>query len=292
MGKLKSFLLGEDMTFGQWILHVIQGMLVGGGAILPGISGGVLLVTFGIYRPMMELLSHPFKAFPKFYRLFIPFILGWALGFVIFAKVLSVLFALFEIYAICLFVGLIMGTLPQLFRDAQKEGSGNGSWIGFALSITVVFSFLYFLNNGIELNITAQSWSPWFAFCGLVWGLSMVVPGLSSSSILIFVGLYEQMTDGIASLDLGVIIPLIAGVALTVILLARLVNGLFEKFNSIACHAVNGVVIASTLLIIPKSYVSFGQAAFCFICFAVGFFIAVCLDMFGEKIKAKKGIAD
>lgn len=291
MSKIKNLILGDNMTVGQWILHFLQGILVGGGAILPGVSGGVLMVTFGIYRPMMELLSHPFKSLPKLYRLFIPIILGCGIGFILFAKVLSVLFALFEIYAVCLFVGLIMGTVPQLFRDAQKDGSTDSSWIGFALGITIVFAFLVFLSNGINMNIVADHWG-WFAFCGIVWGLSMIVPGLSSSSILIFVGLYQQMTDGIANLNFGVIIPLLLGVGLTVILLAKLVNSVFEKFNAIASHTVNGIVIASTLLIIPTSYASAGQAVLCFICFAVGFLLAIWLDTFGEKIKVKKGITD
>lgn len=291
MKKLKYLILGEDMSIGQWILHFLQGMLVGGGAILPGVSGGVLMVTFGIYRPMMELLSHPFKSLPKLYRLFIPIILGFGAGFILFAKVLSVLFALFEIYAICLFVGLIMGTVPQLFRDAQKEGSGNSAWRGFAIGTTLVFAFLIFLSTGLNMNITADHWG-WFAFCGIIWGLSMIIPGLSSSSILIFVGLYQQMTDGIASLNLGVIIPLLAGVGLTVILLAKLVNSFFEKFNSIASHTVNGIVIASTLLIIPKTYSSALEAAFCLICFGVGFVIATLLDNYGIKTKAKHNIED
>ncbi len=291
MKKLKYLVLGDDMSFGQWILHFLQGMLVGGGAILPGVSGGVLMVTFGIYRPMMELLSHPFKSLPKLYRLFIPIILGFGAGFIFFAKVLSVLFTLFEIYAICLFVGLIMGTVPQLFRDAQKDGSGNGAWRGFAIGISLVFAFLVFLSTGLNMNITADHWG-WFAFCGIIWGLSMIIPGLSSSSILIFVGLYQQMTDGIASLNFGVIIPLLAGVGLTIILLAKLVNGLFERFNSIASHTVNGIVIASTLLIIPKTYASVTEAALCLVCFGVGFVLATLLDIYGIKTKAKHNIED
>ena len=43
----------------RWVLRVLQGMLVGVGAVLPGISGGVLCVVFGIYKPVMELLSNP-----------------------------------------------------------------------------------------------------------------------------------------------------------------------------------------------------------------------------------------
>ena len=44
------------------IMRIVQGIIIGAGAILPGISGGVLAVVFGIYRPAMELLTHPRRA--------------------------------------------------------------------------------------------------------------------------------------------------------------------------------------------------------------------------------------
>ena len=59
--------MAKDINFIQMIIHAIQGAIIGVGAILPGVSGGVLCVAFGIYEPMMELLSHPFKALKKNY---------------------------------------------------------------------------------------------------------------------------------------------------------------------------------------------------------------------------------
>ena len=68
----------QKMTPVQWLLRLLQGAIIGAGAVLPGISGGVLCVIFGIYQPMMELLAHPFKMFKKYYMMFIPILLGVA----------------------------------------------------------------------------------------------------------------------------------------------------------------------------------------------------------------------
>ena len=76
---------------GLWLLRVLHGALIGAGAILPGISGGVLCVMFGIYRPMMALLAHPFRTFRIYYSLFIPVILGWAVGFFALAGAVNLL---------------------------------------------------------------------------------------------------------------------------------------------------------------------------------------------------------
>ena len=90
----------------KWLLFALQGAIVGVGAILPGVSGGVLCVAFGIYEPLMELLTNPKQTLKKHYSMFIPFIVGWALGFVLLAKVVEVFFSFAPDVAIFLFFGI------------------------------------------------------------------------------------------------------------------------------------------------------------------------------------------
>ena len=70
----------------RWLRDLLCGVLIGAGAILPGVSGGVLAVVFDIYRPLMETLTHPRAAIPRYWKWFIPLGLGWCLGFLGFAK--------------------------------------------------------------------------------------------------------------------------------------------------------------------------------------------------------------
>ncbi|OQB99912.1 MAG: hypothetical protein BWX78_01537 [Firmicutes bacterium ADurb.Bin099] len=260
----------------EWILLVIKGMVVGAGAIIPGVSGGVLCVVFGIYQPMMALLAHPVKSFKTYYKMFIPFLIGWLAGFLLIAKLVEMLFAASASIAIALFVGLIAGTLPSLFKEAGKNGTDNKSRIGFTLGLFLMFTLLLLLDNQSSSSITPNIW--WFAFSGLIWGFSLIIPGLSSSSILIFMGLYQPMTSGIAALDMAVILPLIAGLAVTVLLFARLVNHLFEKHHGIMHHTIIGIVIASTLLIIPTEYPNWWSLVISVVCFAAGFAASILLN--------------
>ena len=78
----------DKMTPAKWLLRLLQGAIIGAGAVLPGISGGVLCVVFGIYQPMMELLAHPFRMFKKYYKMFIPILLGVAAGFLLHSRAL------------------------------------------------------------------------------------------------------------------------------------------------------------------------------------------------------------
>ncbi len=104
----------ERLTPVLFVLRVIQGALIGGGAILPGVSGGVLAVVFGIYRPMMAFLSRPIRTMKAQYRLFIPIVIGVGLGFWGFAKLVDWMFSGDSPVPISLFVGLIFGTVPML----------------------------------------------------------------------------------------------------------------------------------------------------------------------------------
>ena len=151
-----------------------------------------------------------------------------------------------------LFVGLIVGTLPQLFRDGAKRGRDKSCYIALAASTSLLLGFFMLLKYGAELHITPNA--GWFFFCGAMWGISMVAPGMTSSSVLMLLGLYYPMSEGIAALDMGVIIPFLLGIAITVIALARAVNALFNRYYGIAYHCIIGFVIASTVPIIPVSF--------------------------------------
>jgi putative membrane protein len=269
----------------NWLLRVLKGTVIGVGAILPGISGGVLCVVLGIYQPMMALLAHPIKAFKTHAALLLPVIIGVGIGFVGLARVVEWMFNASFNLAVWLFIGLIVGTLPSLFEEAGKQGRTKSSWIALVASTVVVFGLLLYLSGGTNLNITPNI--GWFFVCGLLWGISLVVPGLSSCSILIFLGLYEPMAAGIADLSPQVLVPMAAGIILILFLSARAINYLFEKHYAMAFHLILGFVIASTLVIAPLSFLSVSDVLLSVLCFAVGFVIAWAMDRAGKKIKPR-----
>ena len=109
-----------------------------------------------------------------------------------------------------------------------------------------------------------------FLFCGLLWGLSLIVPGMTSSSILMAVGLFTPMAEGFAKLDMAVILPWLLGMALIVLTLARVVNWCFRAHYPLFYHAVFGIVLASTVVIIPLRYDGARDALLCLLAAALG----------------------
>ena len=277
----------KNFSVFSYLFKILKGALVGLGAVLPGISGGVLCVVFGIYKTIMEFLADPFRKFKTHFPKLLPYGIGLIVGFLGIAKVLAFLLDKYPAPSVCVFIRLIVGMLPSLFREAGEKGRTKGSYIALVLAMIIVFTLL------ISLQVLSVSIAPnfvWYLFCGFCLALSVIAPGMSFSTLLMPLGLYQPFVDGIGNFDFSVLIPGGIGALLTVILFAKAVNMLFEKQYSIAFHAIVGVVIAATVMIIPfESFaVSAASAVINIVCIAVGVAAALALDKFNSKFADKK----
>ncbi len=274
----KNFLL-------KAILWIIQGCIVGIGAILPGVSGGTLCYAFGIYDQLLEVLSSPFKGIKKHWKMLVFVGFGAALGFVGFAGVTEWLLSQNEAVVLCVFVGLIAGTIPDLWREAGERGRSKLSVIALAVSFVAISAVFYVSKN--VLTLTIEPGLVGWLICGLLWGLSFIVPGFSSSTLLLFFGIYEQMSHGISHLDFSVILPLGCAMLATLLLLSKLMKLVFEKYHSVASHCVMGFVIATTIMILPSfatSITNIISYVVAIICGAVASFF---FNILCQKIRSK-----
>ena len=234
---------------GNWLIRLFKGVLIGIGAIMPGLSGGVLMVIFGVYDPLIYFLSHLRERFLKQLAFFIPVGIGGVLGILLFSKFVTEAFRsrLVAVF-ICLFIGFVIGTLPSLWRTAGKQGRGTRGWIAFIPAAASIFALM--MAGETELTQIAPNTLTWF-LSGATVGLGFVVPGLATSNFLMYFGLYDQMTAGIQSFDMGVIVPLFLGLVLCVLLLAKLVNWLLERYHEIMYHIIFGLVVGSSAAMLP-----------------------------------------
>lgn len=266
----------------QFLVRILQGSLIGLGAVLPGISGGVLCVVFGIYKPIMELLAEPLRLFKTHVPKLIPVGMGGVIGFLGIANVLSMLLEKYPAPSVCVFVGVIGGMLPTLYREAGEQGRSSASYISLYIAMIAVFVLLVALQI---LNVVIAPGFGWYVFCGFCLALSVIAPGMSFSTLLMPLGLYEPFVAGIGRMDLAVLIPGGIGALATVILLVKAVNTLFEKHYSVAFHAILGVVIAATIMIIPfRSFVESPISFFInLLCLLAGIGAAILLGRFNEN---------
>ncbi|HNR02255.1 MAG TPA: DUF368 domain-containing protein [Anaerolineaceae bacterium] len=270
----------KNGSFGDWLLRLVKGVIIGIGFITPGLSGGVLAVVFGLYEPLMRFLANLKEKFVKNLLFFIPVGIGGLIGVVAFSAAVDWAFTHYAAPFIWLFIGFIAGTFPSLFKTAGRNGRKTWHWV----LLVFLAAGMFLLMNWMESikNVTlAPTFVNWLMSGALI-GLGVVVPGMSPSNFLIYLGLYQPMANGIKNLDLGVIIPLALGLILCVFLFAKLVSWLFNKAYTLMYHLILGIVIGSTLAIIPAG-VNGWTIALCGLLFLLGFAASFALARVDEK---------
>lgn len=240
--------LEEKNTPVNIVIRFLKGMLIGIGAILPGLSGGVLAVIFGMYDALMRFLGDITKRFVANMKYFIPVGLGGIGGVYLFSVVVEAAFGRYAALFTCLFIGFVLGTLPQLLRTAGRLGRKPVHILALVISATFIFA-LMLLGDQVMLSVTPNP-VVWFLSGALI-GLGVIVPGLSPSNFLIYFNLYDKMASEIKSVNLSAILPLALGLITIVLLLAKLINRLFDRHETMLYHVIVGSVIGSSLGIIP-----------------------------------------
>jgi putative membrane protein len=262
----------------DWIVRLLKGALVGVGAILPGLSGGVLAVVFGLYEPLLRFLANLRVKFVENFRYFLPVGIGGVLGVFLFSAVVEFAFENYAAQFIWLFVGFIAGTFPSLLKKSAEEGRSPWHWLILIAVSVGTFYAMHWMETISNVTVTPNI-GVWL-LSGILVGLGLVVPGMSPSNFLIYLGLYQPMASGIRQLDFMVIIPLIVGLAICILVFAKLVSWLFKQAHALMYHLILGIVVGSTLAIIPSGvsgWVAVVSALF-FVLGAAGSFTLATID--------------
>jgi len=267
-------------SIGEWLFRLVKGVLIGIGFIVPGLSGGVLAVIFGIYEPLMRFLGNLKEKFIRNVLFFIPVGIGGVIGVVAFSAVVDYAFTNFAAPFIWLFIGFISGTFPSLIKTSGKKGRKPFHWVMLVVIAGGTFLLMRWMESIQNVSI-APSFGSWLLSGALI-GLGVVVPGMSPSNFLIYLGLYQPMAAGIKTLNLGVVIPLFLGLVVCVLLFAKLVSWLFDRAYTTMYHLILGIVIGSTLAIIPSGVTGW-TIAICAVLFMVGAACSYALAKVDEK---------
>ena len=130
-----------------------KGILIGAGAILPGISSGVLCVIFGIYESLLNCVFNFFKNIKQNFKFLFPLVVGGLVGIIIFGNILKYLFFAYPIQIKFIFIGLILGSIPAIFKEGTSKEKFKPQYLIFTLfsfsnfSIICTSSFLLKFSN-------------------------------------------------------------------------------------------------------------------------------------------------
>lgn len=265
------------MTF---IIDLIKGIFIGIANIIPGVSGGTMAVSLGIYDKLIASISNLLKDWKKSLITLLPIILGCAIGIAGFAYAIEYLLSNHTFITCMTFVGLILGGIPVLVTSLRqilhqsKRSIGLSGVISF-LVLFAIAAFLPLLNSETEVlrTFTATPGTLISLFLvGVIASATMVIPGVSGSLVMMILGYYygiigavKAFLTSLKSLDMvGVmdnfwlLLPFGIGVLLGIFLIAKLITFLFEKYGIQTYCAILGLIVASPLAIFYNTGL-FGQ---------------------------------
>ncbi|MDD4036680.1 MAG: DUF368 domain-containing protein [Bacilli bacterium] len=241
---------------------IIIGIVIGAGMILPGVSGGVLAVIFGIYEKMLDAITNFFKDWRKNLLFLSPIILGVLIGAIIFSKVLNFVFNKYPMESCFTFIGLIIGGLPTLFNKVKQTEEKKLNlpiyFITFLISIALFVLGRDTINIDISTKLNNGFLSIILLFItGFIYISGKIIPGISSSFMLMLIGMYKYLLGIIANpLSLtktkGLeLVPFLLGIIVGAIVWVKIMNFLLEKYQNKTYSAVLGFVIGSIAAIYP-----------------------------------------
>lgn len=233
------------------LLHMLVGLVIGIGGILPGVSGGVMAVSLGIYRPMIDAVANFFKS-PKKNILFLaPIGIGAALGLLLGAIVLDGVMVKYEDQVMFLFLGLVAGGIPSFIREANQRGFKPRYLIATVVG-ALIASTLLFLDREAADSIEADTLRPLEALIsGAILSVGTVIPGISTSFILMYLGWYKPAMSAVADFDILTLVFLGIGAVVCALLTIKAARWLFDRFYGYAYYGVLGFLIISAILIFP-----------------------------------------
>ena len=143
------------------------GILLGAGAILPGISSGVICVILGIYDKLINSITNLLKDFKKNFNYLLPLVLGGVIGVFLIGNILQSFLIKFPMQTKFCFIGLILGSIPALLKKVNSEHIYRAKYLLFALIAFIIGCVLVFIENKIDINYSSTISIPYLILSGL-----------------------------------------------------------------------------------------------------------------------------
>lgn len=246
------------------IILVVKGFFIGLANIIPGVSGGTLALTLGIYEKLINCISHIFKNLKENLKFLIPIGIGAVLSILSLSKVISFSLENYVLPTILFFIGAILGGIPMLLKKVKGSKITVSNIIIFLLTFGLII-LLLFLNSENEVSFSNMNFMNILLLfvVGVVASATMVIPGVSGSAVLMTLGYYKPILDVIKNLtdfsNLGhnmlILIPFGLGIVIGILLIAKVLEFLFKNFEVKTYYGVLGFIFSSIFAIIYQNLI-------------------------------------
>ena len=274
--------------------NIIKGMMIGIANIMPGVSGGTLAVSMGIYDKLIHCITHILSEFKESMKFLLPIFAGAGIALVALTFVIEALFQYYPIPTNLLFIGLIVGGLPPVVTKVKSHKLSFGHILAGLLFFALVVGMAMMGDNGnrqvtLDLGIVPMIK---LVLVGIIAAATMIIPGVSGSMVLLILGYYQPIIQQITAfctavitLDMAgvlhgiaILLPFGIGVLIGILGIAKIIEIIFEKYPVYAYCAIIGLIAASPIaILVCSNFAGFSVSVLLIsiVTFAAGFGIAI-----------------
>ena len=285
----------------HWILDILRGAVIGVSNIIPGVSGGTMAVSMGIYDRIIYAVNNLFKQFKKSFKEILPILIGVLIGLFAFAALIGTLLGtkseeipITRLPTNFAFIGLILGGLPAIYKRVNMKSAKIPGILLFLvfLALVVVLPLL----NPPEARTVDHSIGTILLMIplGAIASSTMVIPGVSGSMILMLLGYYNSIINAMNDLrsgdwsSLAILVPYAIGLLIGIVFIAKLMNFLLKKYAALTFCAIFGLVIGSPVALLMQNRECFplantGNWIASIVCLIIGFAIAWFMSTLDKK---------
>lgn len=236
----------------SYFKNCLMGIAIGAGAILPGISSGVLCLIFGIYEKLLDSILNFFKDIRKNLKFLFPIILGGFFGVLTFSKILDFFFINYESLTKSIFVGLILGCIPSLIKQANYNNKSiKKSNLIFLIIAIFLGILMVILENNSYISFSKNYNFTYLIFAGFMMSIGVIVPGVSNTIILMLLGVYNIYLSAIANLNISILFPFAIGLLVGCFIFMKITKFLLDNYHSQTLYAIIGFTIGSIFVLLP-----------------------------------------
>lgn len=274
--------------------NIIKGMMIGIANIMPGVSGGTLAVSMGIYDKLIHCITHILSEFKESMKFLLPIFAGTGIALVALTFVIEALFQYYPIPTNLLFIGLIVGGLPPVITKVKSHKLTFGHILAGLLFFVLVVGMAMMGGNGnrqVTLNLGIVPMIQ-LVLVGIIAAATMIIPGVSGSMVLLILGYYQPIIQQITAfctavitLDMAgilhgvaILLPFGIGVLIGILGIAKIIEIIFEKYPLYAYCAIIGLIAASPIaILVCSNFAGFSVSVLLIsiVTFAAGFGIAI-----------------
>ena len=244
----------------MFLMLLLKGFLIGIAFIIPGVSGGTLAIYLGIYQQMLDAISNIFKDFKNSFKFLFPLFLGIGISIVLLAKLFSVLLDWNSFVVLFFFIGLIAGGIKYIYKKIEMPKLSLSTALSFVIPFALLLTIIIIDKSKTDSGIDYFSFSFWtyllLIVLGMVASITMIVPGISGSAVLLVLGFYTAIVSNTVGnildfdsivYNLQVIIPFAVGAAIGIIVFSRAISLSLKKYPRETYYAILGFIVASII---------------------------------------------